>query len=104
MIKLMWWGVVILIFSSLSSCANTPAVILSFQDRAFRLCAPEEVPNRDYVGKVCYRYCKAWRRGRQQTGVNCVNWALDVYDLKKEGDYLKFRDASFVLVNKARVQ
>ena len=98
----------ILFFSFTASCANVPKVVLQFQKREYRLCEDAEAKYwkgaSSAVGLVCWRYCKRWKLWRKQTHENCKVWGTDILDLRQEKDYLKFRNAGFILINQAEIE
>jgi hypothetical protein len=99
----------ILIFfvSTIASCANIPRLVLSFQNRADRFCEDAEAKEMGFkssVGLVCFRYCEEYRLWRQHTDKNCKSWNTDVLDLKQEKDFLKFRNAGFILINQLGIE
>lgn len=98
---------ILLSVSFAASCANVPRAVLSFQNRQYRFCEDAEAlywkKAQSAVGLVCWRYCKEWKLWREQTHVNCKEWATDVLDLRDERDYLKFRNAGFLLMSEESI-
>lgn len=99
---------ILLSISFAASCANVPKVILSFQNRQYRLCEDAEAlywkKSSTATGLVCWRYCKEWKLWRERTHDNCKEWSTDVLDLRNERDYLKFRNAGFVLISEGAIE
>lgn len=57
----------------------------------------EDLKLPDKVGYACFRYCTKYKLFRDHISSNCVKWETDILDLKKREDFVKFRDAGFVL-------
>ena len=91
-----------------ASCANVPKVVLSFTNREYRLCEDAEAlywkNAQSPVGLACWRYCKEYKLWRKHEDKNCKYWGTDVLDLRVEKDYLKFRNAGFILINQSEIE
>lgn len=51
---------------------------------------------RDY-GYACYRYCTKYKFLHEHVSRNCKEWTTDILDMNKKEDFIKLRDAGFIL-------
>lgn len=55
------------------------------------------------AGYACFRYCSEYKTWHSHESKNCKVWTTDVVDLTNREDFLKFRNAGFVLVDEKRL-
>ena len=86
-----------LLFMAVSCTTFSKISIQKFQVRRYRLCQDFEV--KDPVGKACFRYCERYERilGIRTKKCKEDGWKTEVMDLRVLADFIKFRNAGFVL-------
>ena len=79
----------------MTSCASSSRSLQrKFRARTYRFCKPTETKN--YIGKLCYRWCKE----RAFFSNKCKVMATDIIEVSKYHD--KLLNAGFVVISRDR--
>ena len=100
LVHILFAMIIYVMFLGAISCSSAPALVIRFQDRTLQLCQEQQIKDlrlsRDY-GYVCYRYCSKYKIWHEHISRNCKEWTTDILDLNKKEDFIKLRDAGFIL-------
>lgn len=80
------------------SHATTPR---DFSKRRYHICNDKELVNP--IGKFCHRRCVKYKIFRKHVSENCKVWDVDILDMTNRDDYLKARNANFILINESEI-
>lgn len=82
------------------ACSTLPSLVLKFNERTWQLCQEQQIKDlklsRDF-GYACYHYCTKYKWLSSHISANCKIWTTDVLDMGVKEDFIKLRDAGFIL-------